>query len=101
MSRFHFHVAGLRGVVLLLAVGMAAVRAATALRPSAIFTVAVILFSTAVFGVMATRGSVRFTWAGRAVFAWIYLALAFSPWRENPVLPPPLLTEALLDYVRG
>jgi hypothetical protein len=68
MRRFRFSVAGLMGVVLLLALGMVALRAQSVIWASAVFTFAVALFSAAIVGALATRGPARFTWTGMAVF---------------------------------
>jgi hypothetical protein len=49
---------------------------------------------------MASRGRVRLTWTGLAVFGWVYLALAFGPWPFNVDAPPPLITVPLLDCIQ-
>jgi hypothetical protein len=100
MKRFHFSVAALMGVVLLLALGMASLRANTAMWASAMFTAAVILFATAIVAALAIRGLGRFTWTGMAVFGWVYLIIAFGPWIGNATGPPPLLPSSLLDYIQ-
>jgi hypothetical protein len=98
MRRFRFSVAGLMAVILLLAVGMAALRDPTILWASAIFTAAVILFAASLLAAMAHRGAQRFSWAGMAVFGWSYLIISFGPWPGNSVGPPPLLPSSLLDH---
>jgi hypothetical protein len=100
MKRFRLSVAALMGVVLLLALGMAALRANTDIWASAMFTAAVSLFSVAIIAAMAIRGSARFTWMGMAVFGWIYLVISFGPWPGSTTEPPPLITSVLLDYVQ-
>jgi hypothetical protein len=97
MMRFRFSVAGLMALILLLAVGMAALRNPTGFWASAIFTAAVALFAVSVVGAMARRGVSRFSWAGLAVFGWAYLIISFGPWPGNAVGPPPLLPSSLLD----
>ncbi len=71
MKRFRFSVAGLMAVILLLAVGMAALRDPTTLWARAIFTAAVTLFAASLLGAMIHRGIPRFSWAGLAVFGWV------------------------------
>jgi hypothetical protein len=88
------------GFVLFVAVGLAALRSASALWVSATFTATVALLSAAALGAMATRGRPRTAWAGLAVFGWVYLAVAFGPWPGNVDGPPPLLTTPLLDAVQ-
>jgi hypothetical protein len=103
MKRFHLSVATLMGVVLLLALGMAALRANTVIWASAMFTAAVSLFSVAITAAMVIRGSARFTWMGMAVFGWIYLVIAFGPWPGSTIEPPTLITDVILtclhDYI--
>jgi hypothetical protein len=98
MRRFRFSVAGLMAVILVLAIGMAALRDPTTLWASAIFTAAVILFAASLLGAMIHRGVRRFSWAGMAVFGWSYLVVSFGPWPGNMVGPPPLLPSCLLDH---
>ncbi len=97
MRRFRFSVAGLMAVILVLTIGMAALRDPTPLWASTIFTAAVVLFAASLLGAMAHRGVPRFSWAGMAVFGWVYLITSFGPWPGNSVGPPPLLPSALLD----
>jgi hypothetical protein len=98
MRQFRFSVAALMAVIVLLAVGMAALRDPTTLWASAIFTAAVTLFAASVIGAMAHRGGTRLSWAGMSIFGWIYLIISFGPWPGNAVEPPPLLPSCLLDH---
>jgi hypothetical protein len=100
MKRLRFSVAGLMAVILLFAVGMAALRAPTDLWASGMFTAAITLFSTSILGAMATRGSARLSWPVVAVFGWIYLIIAFAPRGVHPIEPPRLLPSALLESVQ-
>src|SRR5690349_14196326 len=86
-------------IVLLVGVGVAALRSASVLWSSAVFTLAVAVLSGAVLGAIARRGRSRMTWAGFALFGWIYLGTTFGPWADgNGVTPPPYVTRWLLDY---
>jgi hypothetical protein len=98
--RLRFGITSLMGFIGFVAVGLAALRTGSALCVSAIFTADITLLSAAVLGAMATRGRSRLSWAGLAVFGWVYLAIAFGPWPHNVDGPPPLLTVPLLDSVQ-
>jgi hypothetical protein len=48
---------------------------------------------------MARRGRSRLTWAGFALFGWVYLGTTFGPWADvNGVKAPPYVTRWVLDY---
>ena len=99
MKRLRFTLAQSMGIVLLIGVGFAALRSASALWSSAVFTSTVALLSVAILGAMVRRGRARMTWAGFALFGWIYLATAFGPWaNRNGVEAPPYVTRWALDY---
>jgi MFS family permease len=98
--RLRFSIASLLAAIIFCGVGLAALRSASALWASALFTIVVALLSSAIPCTMASRGPHRLTWAGLAVFGWIYLAIAFGPWPFSPDGPPPLLTIPLLDAIQ-
>jgi hypothetical protein len=98
--RLRFSIASLLAAIIFCGVSLAALRSASALWASALFTAAVAVLSAAILGAVASRGRVRLTWTGLAVFGWIYLAIAFGPWPFNPYGPPPLLTVPLLDGIQ-
>jgi MFS family permease len=98
--RLRFSIASLLAAIIFCGVGLAALHSASALWASTLFTVVVIVFSAAILGAMASRGRHRLTWAGLAIFGWIYLAIAFGPWPFNPDGPAPLLTVPLLDAIQ-
>jgi hypothetical protein len=98
--RLRFSIASLLAAIIFCGVGLAALHSASALWASTLFTIVVALLSSAILGTMASRGPHRLTWAGLAVFGWIYLAIAFGPWPFNPDGPPPLLTIPLLDAIQ-
>jgi hypothetical protein len=86
-------------VVLLIGVGLAALHSASVLWSSAVFTLTVAVLSAAVLGAMARRGRTRMTWAGFALFGWVYLGTTFGPWADvNGVKAPPYVTRWGLDY---
>src|SRR5262249_33335957 len=86
-------------IVLLIGVGLAALHSASVLWSSAVFTLTVAVLSAAVLGAMARRGRARMTWAGFALFGWVYLGTTFGPWADgNGVKAPPYVTRWGLDY---
>jgi hypothetical protein len=100
MTRLRFSIAQSMAIVLLIGVGLAALRSGSALWSSAVFTLTVAVLSAAVLGAMARGGRVRVTWAGFALFGWVYLATTFGPWADsNGVKAPPYLTRWGLDYL--
>jgi hypothetical protein len=99
MTRLRFSLAQLMAAVIFIGLGFAALRSASPLWASAVFTVTVPVLSAAVLGAMARRGRARMTWAGFALFGWIYLGTTFGPWASvNGVMTPPYVTRWVLDY---
>jgi hypothetical protein len=99
--RVRFSIAGLMAAVLLLALGFAGLRAATALWASALFTLTVTVLAAAVLGAAVGRGRPRVACLGFAVFCGTYLLTTFALWPgTNGVSVPPILTKALLDYAQ-
>jgi len=97
--KLRFSILGLMALVLLVAVGFAALRSTSALWASAVFTMTVALLWAAILGAFAGRGRARLTWLGFVVFGWIYLLTTFWLWPEgNGVSAPPYLSKHLLDY---
>jgi hypothetical protein len=94
-------IAGLMAAVLLLAVGFAGLRTASALWASALFTLTVILLAAASLGVAVSRRQTRMACLGFSLFGWIYLLTTFWLWPgPNGVSAPPFLTKSLLDAVQ-
>ena len=90
---------GLMGLVLLMALGFAALRSASLLWASAMFTTAVIVLSASVLGVFANRGPSRLPWLGFATFGWIYFLMTFWLWPDkNGMNAPPVLPKLVMDY---
>jgi hypothetical protein len=88
-------------IVLLLAVGFAGLRTATALWASAAFTLTVTLLATALLGAAACRGRPRMACLGFSIFGWVYLLTTFWLWPgPNGVSAPPFLTKMLLDAIQ-
>ena len=99
MTRLRFTLAQLMATVIFIGLGFAALRSASRLGASAVFTLTVAVLSAAILGAMARRGRARMTWAGFALFGWIYLGTTFGPWADgNGVTAPPYVTRWVLDY---
>ena len=99
MTRLRFTLAQLMAAVIFIGLGFAALRSASLLWASAVFTLTVAVLSAAILGAMARRGRARMTWAGFALFGWVYLGTTFGPWADgNGVTAPPYVTRWVLDY---
>jgi hypothetical protein len=99
MSRLRFSLAQSMAIVLFIGVGLAALHSASVLWSSTVFTLTVAVLSAAILGAMARRGRARMTWAGFALFGWVYLGTVFGPWAAgNGVTAPPYVTRWGLDY---
>jgi hypothetical protein len=88
----------LMGLVLFVAVGVAALRHASELWASLLLTAALLLFAVAALGAACSRGPRRAACGGFAAFGFGYLALCFGPWASTEVRPH-LATSKLLDFV--
>jgi hypothetical protein len=96
MKQFRLTTAWLMAVVLIIAIGAAALTRPSALWGSALFTAALGLLCTATALALVRHPSRRAFWVGFAVFGWPYFALAF-PWHQpNGINPPRLLSSTLL-----
>src|SRR3954453_22282438 len=98
MTRLRFTLAQLMAAVIFIGLGFAALRSASRLGASAVFTLTVAVLSAAILGAMARRGRARMPWAGFALFGWVYLGTTFGPWAAaNGVLAPPYVTRWGID----
>ncbi len=92
-----FSIAGLMGVVLIVAIGLAALRTASNTWAGVIFLATCSVLALSIVGVICRRESERAWWLGFAIFGWGYMALAFWPSGE-PRLPN-LPTMALVQWL--
>jgi hypothetical protein len=95
--RFRTSIRGVMAVVLLFAVGVAALREADDLWASALFSLTLGILGVAALGAAFRRGRSRASYAGAAAFGWAYMALCFGPWATDAIRPH-LATTRLLDY---
>ncbi len=92
-----FSIAGLMGVVLIVAIGLAALRSASDIWAGVIFLATCSVLALSIVGVICRREAERAWWLGFAIFGWGYMALAFWP-SDVPRLPR-LPTMALLQWL--
>lgn len=93
-----FSIAGLMGVVVAAAVGVAALRFANEWWAGALWLATLAGLGLAILGVVYRRGAKRAGWLGAAVFGGGYLALALAPWAATttaPSLPTTMLLTTL------
>jgi hypothetical protein len=73
--RFRFTLLGALGVVLFVALALAAVTSGTVAWVSAVSLVVLTWLCVAVTGALLRRGEARAFWIGFAVFGWVYMLL--------------------------
>jgi len=97
IRRLRFSIAGLMGVILFAALGLAALRNPTETWDGVIFLLTCGVLTLAVVGVACRSGAERAWWLGFALFGWGYFALAFSsPHEVLPRLPTSVLLKAVM-----
>jgi hypothetical protein len=79
MRRFRFSIAGLLGVILFVAVGLAALRSASAQWDGAVFGVTLLILTTSILVAIYRDQARRAFWIGFALFGWVYLAASLIP----------------------
>ncbi len=78
-----FSLLGLMALVAYVAMGCAALRYATPLLASSVFTLAVGLMMIAVLGIVLRRDQIRAGWIGFLVFGGGYLLITCGPWPQG------------------
>jgi hypothetical protein len=86
MNRIRFTIASLLVVVLLVAVGFAALREASDLWDRGVFTLALAVLLVSILFAVHRTGSERAFWLGFALFGWGYLGLSLVPSIEPRLL---------------
>jgi hypothetical protein len=100
MNRSRLSIASLMAIVCFIALDFAALKNATALWSSVLFMFTVGVLSTAILGAIACSGHARKTWAGVAIFGWVYLGIVFGPLPNgNGATIPPLPTLVVYEYL--
>ncbi len=94
-------IAGLMGFVVVVAVGLVALKQADPTWASACFTIAVGTLTVGIFRAVFGRGRSRTFWTGFSLAGWLYLFWVFGVFsRADEVEPPPLLTRSGLARVQ-
>jgi hypothetical protein len=79
MARFRPTIAGLMVLILVLAIGLAALRGATLPWAVASIVLALMVLCSSLVGVAIRRGAGRALWIRFAIFGWTYFLLHFGP----------------------
>ena len=101
MRSHRFSIAGLMGVVLLAAIGLAALRTPSETWAGIVLLATLAALGIASVGAICVRGASRAGFLGFAVFGWIYMAAAFPPYGYWPKLPTRSLLEQLAPRIAG
>jgi hypothetical protein len=82
-----FTIAGLMGLVVVVAVGVAALRFASELWAGVLLMLTLGVLGAAVLTFHERAGAKRAWWRGFARFGWGYVALAMGPWASEAIAP--------------
>jgi hypothetical protein len=91
-----FSIAGLMGLVVVVAVGVAALRFASELWAGILLVLTLMVLGASVLAFHERSGARRAWWRGFALFGWGYVVLALGPWASEAIAPK-LPTTAGLD----
>jgi hypothetical protein len=92
MRKIRFTIGGLMGVVLILAIGLAAWKNANAAWAGVIFLLTCGLLGLATIGSICRRDAARAGWLGFALFGWGYLGLVLASWYDEDIPELPALS---------
>jgi hypothetical protein len=92
MTRLRFNIGTLLAIVLFLAIGFAALREATDLWDSGVFTLTSVVLLVGVMLSVHRTGKGRAFWLGFALFGWAYLVASLIPSVESRLLTTKGLT---------
>ena len=101
MRSIRFSIAGLMGVVLLVAIGFAALRNPSENWAGVVLLATLAALGIAMVGAFCRSGATRGGFLGFAVFGWIYMIAAFYPFGIWPKLPTQSLLELLAPRIAG
>lgn len=97
MRWLRFSIMTLMGLVLVIGVGIAALKFPSQFLAASLFMLTLGVLSTAILGVAFSRGPKRAWWSGFALFGWGYLGLVGKVASPINVQPHQVLTGALLE----
>ena len=95
-----FSIRTLMAVIVVCAVGMAALMNANSLWAGMMLLASLAAVGIAMMGAVILRGGEQYWWAGFAFFGGAYLALAFAPWLSD-TFQPQLGTTRLLSFIHA
>jgi hypothetical protein len=101
MRSMRFSIAALMGVVLVAAIGLAALRSSSETWAGVLFLTTLAALGIALVGACCRTGAERGGWIGFAVLGWIYMGAAFAPYILSPKLPTQSLLELLAPRIGG
>ncbi len=101
MRSLRLSIAGLMGIVLVAAIGLAALRNPSETWAGVLLLATLGAFCIALVGAFCRTGAQRGGWIGFAVFGWVYMAAAFQPYEHWPKLPTQNLLEWLAPTIGG
>jgi hypothetical protein len=104
MRRPQVSIAELALVIVVVAIGLAAIRSGSAAWSGAMFSVMAFAMISSFLGVALTRGPRRAYWSGFALLGWSYLILVYVPWLNDNAgqfLLAPNLFDALDAALHG
>jgi hypothetical protein len=98
MKRFRFTIGELILFVLVVAIGLAAIRSGSAAWAGGILSITLFAMIASILGIVLGRGLRRVYWSGFALLGWSYLFLMYVPWLHENV-GQFLLAPNLFDYL--
>jgi hypothetical protein len=104
MQRPRITIAELILVVVVAAIGLAAIRSASAAWAGAMFSITFFALICSFLGIALGRGLRRIYWSGFALLGWSYLLLSYTPWlheRFGQFLLAPNLFEYLEEVLHA
>jgi hypothetical protein len=101
MRSVRFSIAALMGVVLLAAIGFAALRNPSENWAGVVLLATLAALGIAMVGALCRSGATRGGFLGFAIFGWIYMIAAFHPLGIWPKLPTQSLLELLAPRIAG
>jgi hypothetical protein len=98
MKRLRFTIGELILVVIVVAIGLAAIHSGSAIWAGVMTSIAFFVIITSILGVVFGRGMRRVYWSGFALLGWSYILLAYTP-SLRPYVGRFLLAPNLFDYL--
>lgn len=101
MPRIRFSIASFMGVIIFVAVGIAALQSATQLWVNIVFNLVVALLLVATYKAKCAQGIAGAWWAGFAAFGWVHLVLGVAgpPWGNQYEVRLTVFTEEIFFWV--